>query len=501
VRRFLLVLPFALGSAFAQRPPVVLVDGYHLYCQSDNLNSANDFGELQTRLQAEGIHVAFFGTCSFPGKPSIEELGNSLGTAIRSLNAAQVDIVSHSLGGLIVRSYLAGKQTASGVFTPPADTRVRKWISIATPNFGALIPAIVADYLPDQQARELAPGSQFLFDLATWNQDRDDLRSVDAVGIAGNAGGFGPFSGASDGTVAVTSASLSFAEPDERTRVIPYCHGSGDLTSILGLGCDAPPLAKIQPDNPLSWQIIDSFLANDDAWKSIGHSPSQDKILSLYGGILRQSRTNNDVSTGSIQDQNFIIDPPLPGTYAVVIDKAGPRIGLIAPSAARLASLSLAPRMLISIYGNNLANSTVSVNSQALDLNYSSDHQINALLPDNISGLVKLTVSNSQGKQTVNIFIESAAPAVFTADASGTGKAAAIRTGDFVSLYLTGLGVGRGTPVVLLNGAPVSLTYAGPAPGYPGLDQINIELPAGTTSGTVVVIAGSHVSNAVTLTP
>ena len=501
VRRLLLLLLLALSSAFAQRPPVVLVDGYHLLCQSDNLNSLHDFGEMQARLQTEGVQVAYFGTCSFPLKPSIEELGNSLGALIRNLNAPQVDIVSHSMGGLIVRSYLSGKQTASGLFTPPADTHVRKWISIATPNFGALLPGIVADYLPDVQARELVPGSQFLFDLATWNQNRDDLRGVDAVGIIGNAGGFEPFDGASDGTVAVTSASLSFAEPDERTRVLPYCHGAGDLTSILGLGCSAPPLAKIQSDNPFSWQIVDSFLAGSDAWKSIGHSPSQDKILSRYGGILKQSRTSSDVPTGSIQDQNFVADSPMPGTYTIVIDKPGPQIALIAPSAARLPTLNLAPRMLISIYGNNLMGSTVSVNGQTLALNYSSDHQINALLPDNVMGLAKLMVNNSQGRETVNIFIENSVPAVFTTDGSGTGKAATIRTGNFVSLYLTGLGISSGLPTVMLNGTPASVTYAGPAPGFPGLDQINIQMPAGVASGTVVVIAGKNASNAVALMP
>jgi uncharacterized protein (TIGR03437 family) len=155
--------------------------------------------------------------------------------------------------------------------------------------------------------------------------------------------------------------------------------------------------------------------------------------------------------------------------------------------------------MLVSIYGNNLAGSTVSINGQALALNYSSDHQVNALLPNNVSGLVKLTVSNMQGKQTVNIFIESAVPAIFTFDGSGRGPAAVIRTGNFISLYVTGLGAGGATPVVLLNGAPVSVTYAGPAPGFPGLDQINFQLPSGVTSGTVVVIAGGHTSNAVTI--
>jgi uncharacterized protein (TIGR03437 family) len=120
-------------------------------------------------------------------------------------------------------------------------------------------------------------------------------------------------------------------------------------------------------------------------------------------------------------------------------------------------------------------------------------------LPDHISGLQKLTVQNAQGLQTVNVFLESAVPAIFTLNGSGTGAGAVIRTGNFISLYLTGLGDSTGTPVVTLNGAAVNVTYAGAAPGYPGLDQINFELPAGVTSGTVVVVANGRVSNAVTI--
>ena len=496
----LLVLFLAVTfAALAQRPPVILVDGYHIFCKSDDLQVSHTFGALDQRLEAEGVRVVFFATCAYPGKPSIEELGNQLGATIRSLNVPQVDVVTHSMGGLIVRSYLAGKQSIAGVFTPPADPRIRKWISIATPNFGALLPSIVSDFLPDIQAREITPASQFLFDLATWNQNHDDLRGIDAIGIIGNAAGFGPFKGASDGLVSVTSASMSFVLADERTRVLPYCHGESEFTSILGFGCDAPPIAKIQSDNPLSWQIIDSYLSGTSDWLSIGHSPSQDKLLSQYGGVLSQPRNNMGQPTGAISDQNFV-QGAVTGAYAVLISKPGPEIALVAPSAARLPFLSLAPRMLISIYGNNLAGSTVAVNNQVLALNYTGDHQVNALLPDNITGLAKLTVTNAQGSATVNVLIEDAAPAIFTMNGSGAGAAAAIRVGNFEELFLTGLGIGaHRTPVVTVNGVQANVTYAGPAPGYAGLDQINIELPPGITSGPVVVRAGRHTSNTATI--
>src|SRR5262249_46970878 len=158
--------------------------------------------------------------------------------------------------------------------------------------------------------------------------------------------------------------------------------------------------------------------------------------------------------------------------------KPGPQIALIAPSAARLATLSLAPRMLVSIYGTGLASSTVTAAGQALSISYNDDHQINALLPVNIHGLAQLTVTNAQGKQSVNIFVEDGVPAIFTKDGSGSGAAAAIRAGNVVSLYLTGLGNSATLPTVLLDGMMMAVTYSGPAPGFPGLDQINFQLPA-----------------------
>lgn len=493
---------FSTATLWAQRPPVVIVGGYHLICDSGTPASSGSFGQLEQKLTAQSLQVRFFDSCAFSGKPKIEDLAAALGGVVNSLNVPQVDIISHSMGGLIVRSYIAGKQTAPGAFNPPADPKIRKWVSIATPNFGALFGGPLAQFAPDEEVRELLPDSQFIFDLATWNQDHDDLHGTDAVAVAGNAGGFGPFSGGSDGLVSLTSASLKFTKPDERTRIIPYCHSDNELVTIFGGGCNGPPIAKIQSDDHLTYRIIQSFLGGSDEWKTIGHPPSQDSLLSKLGGIEHQLRDKDGNPVGAIINRDLTI-APVPGAYTVVIDKPGPRVYLVAPAAARLDSLSLAPRMIVSIYGGQLDGAAVAVNGQTLTLFYSSSHQINALLPENIAGLVKLTLTTAQGRYVENLIIDDAVPAVFSLDSSGTGPAAAIRTGNFESLYLTGLGTNGKVPVVSVNGISASVTYAGPAPGFPGLDQINIEVPAGVPSGIavpVVVQSGNHVSNTTTLT-
>ena len=68
--------------------------------------------------------------------------------------------------GLIVRSYLAGKQTQEGVFTPPADTKIRKIVFLGTPHFGSPATSLLGGVGGgDAQTDELQPGSPFVFDL------------------------------------------------------------------------------------------------------------------------------------------------------------------------------------------------------------------------------------------------------------------------------------------------------------------------------------------------
>jgi hypothetical protein len=52
--------------------------------------------------------------------------------------------------------------------------------------------------------------------------------------------------------------------------------------------------------------------------------------------------------------------------------------------------------------------------------------------------------------------------------------------GDYLTIYGTGLGNATADQVsVSLAGLPISVTYAGPAPGELGVDQINVLIPAG----------------------
>jgi len=134
-------------------------------------------------------------------------------------------------------------------------------------------------------------------------------------------------------------------------------------------------------------------------------------------------------------------------------------------------------------------------------------------------------VQNASGSQTVNVLVEAAFPTVFALDPSGKGAAAAVNArngmvvspsnpvpaGEYVELFLTGLGAtekhgqldyAKAQPTVTIGGLDCPLTYAGAAPGFLGLDQINCRLPAGLgpqSAAQVVVRSGARSTSATTL--
>jgi uncharacterized protein (TIGR03437 family) len=557
-------------------PPVVFINGFQF--DGCPTSFANTFGIADQVLQNNGEVSLFFNTCTLAQSASIEDLGAALGTFLSGLTytngqpVTQVDVVAHSMGGLVLRAYLSGKQNTAGVFQPPATVNVRKAVFLSTPHFGTGIASLLPIL---KQVDEMASGSAFLFDLATWNDGADDLRGVDAIAETGN-GGTGLMSGTKgfdDGVVALTSGSLQFYGPG-RTRVVPYCHVSGGgLVSDVGLcSGSAQGIADITSATHDSALIITSFFNGTTAWQSVGTAAEDDKFLSVDGGLIIAADTAADTSlninsaTANSQklsissDHLAFTDMITAGTLSLAVTsgttnlsssitlpaggyepytvKTGPLITRVYSAAAANFPLELAPDMLIAIYGSDLADQTagtdgatfptqladaqVMVSGSAVPLYYVSATQINAVLPSTITGLVPLTVVNSAGQSTVNLYIETAAPAIFTQDSSGSGPAAALlapaltlvtasnplQPGDYVALYLTGLGAPSPSdivgiePTVTVEGLDCPVSYAGTAPGYVGLDQINCQIPANATPNTsapVVVTSGNRTSNTVTL--
>jgi len=137
------------------------------------------------------------------------------------------------------------------------------------------------------------------------------------------------------------------------------------------------------------------------------------------------------------------------------------------------------------------------------------------------------------GAVSGTVTVSAAAPGLFSMGASTTAAAGAIRVPNgqttqtavpvfdcgsgtcatvpiaidnqstvYLSLYGTGLRGAASSVTCTVGGVPVPVTYAGPQGGFPGLDQVNISIPAalrGRGEVDVVVSAGGQASNAVRL--
>jgi len=587
---YLLALPGLLSAQLVlsgpvpkgPNPPVVFLNGYQIGCSGTDF--ASNFGAADKLLQASSIVTLYFDNCSVgsvSNRPDIEALGVAFGKFLAGLQytdgtpVTQVDAVAHSMGGLILRSYLSGKQdtgtTAAASFSPPATPVIRRAVFLATPHFGTTLAGTLGS---DIQTSEMTPGSPFLFSLNSWNQGTDDLRGIQAIAISGN-GGTGQLSmpGFDDGIVTLTSSSLGFYRSGV-TRILPDCHTMDELL-IFGGFCpsSAPALNQITNDtsNPVS-QILVSFLTGTTAWQSVGQAAEANSLLSTAAGVELQLRDQNDnalsISGATVPNGsggttalkinsnatayaealpansklNFQVTPAtsgsvqsaietLPATTAIAtVVKPGPVIspkGAIPAAGPAPFPYDVAPGAYVSIYGTNLASSTmvaaqpyptqladvqVLVNGTAQPVVFISSGQINFVYANVTPGLTQLTVKNANGQNTVNVRVAPAVPSIFLLDANSTAAAVNALTAvvvgantpfhanDIMALFLTGLGAttqqnglayAQIQPTVTVGGQNCSVGYAGRAPSFAGLDQINCTIPAGVTGATVPVIVNS----------
>ena len=227
---------------------------------------------------------------------------------------------------------------------------------------------------------------------------------------------------------------------------------------------------------------------------------------------------------------------------------SGPAIAVSGITNAASYTSTVAPGEIISIFGSNLAvtpavasgqplptqlnNLKVTVNGLAAPLIYASPLQVNVQVPfETQPGAAQIQVTGDAGTATANVQVSLTAPGIFTVNAQGTGAGAIehgvnyqlvtdsnpATPGEIVSIYCTGLGAvvspvasgsAAASPVatvahvdVSIAGIPAKVTYAGLAPGFAGLYQVNAEVPQGIPTGnqTLQITAGGVASNTVTL--
>jgi uncharacterized protein (TIGR03437 family) len=167
-------------------------------------------------------------------------------------------------------------------------------------------------------------------------------------------------------------------------------------------------------------------------------------------------------------------------------------------------SEALAPGSLVSILGQNLAvepqaafgtplplqlgGVRVQLDGKDIPLLYVSPGQINAQIPYEAQASGALEIFTDNGSARTNISILQAAPSILVVTAGDAPATAdnAPAAGDPVVVYVTGLGRRQALAQVdiRLGNLRIEPSFAGPAPGFAGVHQVNFTVPASVSAGT-----------------
>jgi uncharacterized protein (TIGR03437 family) len=166
----------------------------------------------------------------------------------------------------------------------------------------------------------------------------------------------------------------------------------------------------------------------------------------------------------------------------------GPTITSVV-NAASFAQAPVVPGSLATILGSALTGKNVSVsfNGTAATVTFSNATQINLLVPAALGSLSSAQLSVTvDGKTSLPVTVPVApfepgifAGAVLNQDSTVNSVTNGAAAGSIIYFYATGLS-GAGTITARVGGTEITnLYYAGPAPGFPGVQQINLAIPAG----------------------
>jgi uncharacterized protein (TIGR03437 family) len=232
----------------------------------------------------------------------------------------------------------------------------------------------------------------------------------------------------------------------------------------------------------------------------------------------------------------------------LIIDARAAITGVVSASAASYSVSAIAGKAIVSAFGTNLstgtqiapaiplptliAGTTITVQDfngveRLAPLYFVSPLQINYQVPaGTASGPALIKVTNGNNQTTVGAtIVANSAPSIFTLDQSGKGAAVALDAFNFsgapfnatrtdgqpnvIAIYGTGLGDdatdidgnANSSVQAAIGGQTARVLYAGRAPGFVGLNQLNVEFPAGISSGihNLVVSRNGVSSNTVTI--
>jgi uncharacterized protein (TIGR03437 family) len=218
------------------------------------------------------------------------------------------------------------------------------------------------------------------------------------------------------------------------------------------------------------------------------------------GGNASDAELNNPADVAIDKAGNIVIADTGNNCIRELMAAAGAAAVTTPPvtvvNSASLLQGPVAPNEIVTIFGNGFdpEHTLVTFDGAPATVFYAGTGQLNVLVPAGVKPNATTAVGVLANGSPVGAIIMStvtSVPAVFTVG-SGSGQAAALNQdgslnsianpaspGEVVVLYLTGGGQ-SGSPVsVQIGNSASDVLYAGPAPGFLGLMQINARVPPG----------------------
>jgi len=265
---------------------------------------------------------------------------------------------------------------------------------------------------------------------------------------------------------------------------LPYSHLDGEYAALY-----IPPPPSIVPDydpgGPSFGPDIEVPLNSTDYFAR--HDPMLAAALARFGGA-----------------------PAAPTGTAIAVNGASFRV-----------EQGLAPGSFASLFGTFPGGvDGVEVNGQAGTMVATTQSQVNFVVPPSVSpGPVTISVRSGgsevvSGQATITatgpgIFVlqpgdPSQQGAVLNQDSSVNSSSNPAASGSVLQIFATGHGpldASQQAPVqAYLEGMPAGVLYSAPAAQYPGLWQINVQVPGGLSGQvSLYLIAGTIASNGVTV--
>jgi uncharacterized protein (TIGR03437 family) len=187
----------------------------------------------------------------------------------------------------------------------------------------------------------------------------------------------------------------------------------------------------------------------------------------------------------------------------------------------------LAPGGIMAVFGTGLSGAgmatTVTVDGAAAAILFASAFQVNAQIPPGTApGVHTVQVKSAYGAAQQQIAVSTVAPVIFLLSGSSEGAVlnqdyslntalTPLPRGQVLQVYATGLGatvkqglysVASTAVTAVVNGTELATSYAGLAPGFVGLYQVNIPIPATISPGSGILLTlkqGGQMSNTVTI--